>query len=1266
MDLGSPTRFAHLHQHTAYSLLDGAARIKDLMKWVKEVSPSDAAVAMTDHGNLHGAIEFTKAAYGAGVKPIVGFEAYMTAGSRFEKRRPENKLDGGYFHLTLLAKDMAGYRNLCKLSSRAFLEGFYMKPRIDFELLEEHHEGVIALSGCLGAQLPRTILDVGLEAGEEVLLRYLKLFGDDYFVELQDHGLAEQTRLNPVLKDLAQRHGIAMVATNDGHYVRKEDARAHEALLAIQTKTVLSDEGRFRFPCDEFYVKTPDEMARAIPERDYPSALANTMVVADRCTLELPIGDKRVYQMPELPIPPGRTLAEQLRVQAYAGLGKRYPDQVTDALWRRALDAAAELAGEAAPAPDSAMEDVWLALARHAERGRRTKQGGEPYDRYEAPHLGALEAAAPDAAEAVAIVRRCEFELGVIVAMGFPDYFLIVADFIGWAKDHGIAVGPGRGSGAGSIVAYALRITNIDPLAYGLLFERFLNPDRVSMPDFDIDFSDLRRNEVIEYVRRKYGEDRVAHIATFGTLASRAAIKDAARVMEAPFTDADKVSKLVPTVFGRSVPIKQALADIPEMRELYDAGAKPYVDVAMQLEGLTRHASVHAAGVIIARDPVTELAPVFRTGDGPIVCQYDMGSVEDLGFIKMDFLGLRTLSFIEAAVRIVKQAHGVDLDPDAFPHDDAATFELLSRGDAAGVFQFESPGMVDTLRKLKPRRIQDLIAVSALYRPGPMENIPAYIRRHHGQEEVDYDETPTAAAILAPILAETYGIPVYQEQIMQIAQAVAGYTLGEADLLRRAMGKKKVAEMERHRAIFEAGAGERGVPKVEANRIFDLLEKFANYGFNKSHSAAYGMISFQTAYLKAHFPVAFAAALLTVERGNSDKVAEYVNDARHLGVGVRPPDINTSNGDFTPDGDVVRFGLYGVKNVGDGAVDHLVREREANGAFQDLHDFCRRVDTQLVNKRALESLVKSGAFDGLGDRATLLAHLEPALRWGAAQREQAAMGQMGLFGAEEVRPPALEVADPVTPLELLRMEKEALGLYLSSHPMAEYPGLAESASCAVADVESWFHEAKGDALAPGRLRVALAGMLQAVVKRPTRKGTMMARFEVADATGSREVVAFSRTFDEIAAHLVADVPVVVVCEVSEDTDALRLVAERLVRWDLRDARAQLPERAVLSFDLNGVSAPQLVELRSLLDAHGGRTPVELRVRAEDGTVHYQPDQVRIDATALDELTRACPWVTAAVGVDVRPWLADRGRPAYGRGQANGDGRSGPAPSDVPF
>lgn len=1234
----APTRFAHLHQHTAYSLLDGAARIKDLMAWVKEVTPDNPAVAMTDHGNMHGAVEFTKAAIAAGVKPIIGLEAYTTPGSRFDRRRFDG-VDGGYHHLTLLAKDFSGYKNLTRLASRAYLEGFYMKPRIDFALLEEHHQGIIALSGCLGAQLPRTILDIGPEAGEKLLQRYLKLFGDDYFIEIQNHGLAEQERLNPILRDFANRYGIAMVATNDGHYVRKADARAHEALLAIQTKTVLSDPNRFRFSCDEFYVKTPAEMAAAIAESAYPGALSNTLVVAERCTLELPIGNKRVYQMPELPLPAGRTLAEQLRVETYAGLSARYPARFRDALWSAYLAHANGSRAAALP-----LQQVWLQLARHAEKGRRPARAEEPYDRYESPHLDAF-AQTWDDPEAITLLKRAEFELGVIIAMGFPDYFLIVSDFIGWAKDHGIAVGPGRGSGAGSIVAYTLRITNIDPIAYGLLFERFLNPDRVSMPDFDIDFSDARRGEVIEYVRGKYGDDRVAHIATFGTLASRAAIKDAARVMEASFSDADKFSKLIPLVFGRSVKIETALEEIPELRELYQAGAKPYVDVAMSLEGLTRHASVHAAGVIIARDPITDLAPLFRSGDGPIVCQYDMGSVEELGFIKMDFLGLRTLSFIEAAVRIVRSTYGEELDPDAFPVEDAETYALLARGEAAGVFQFESPGMVDTLRKLRPRRIQDLIAVSALYRPGPMENIPTYIRRHHGLEAVTFDEFPHAAALLGPILAETYGIPVYQEQIMQIAQVVAGYTLGQADLLRRAMGKKKLAEMEEQRAIFEQGARERNIPPPEANRIFDLLEKFANYGFNKSHSAAYGLISFQTAYLKAHYPVAFAAALLSVERGDSDKVAQYVADARTLGIAVLPPDINTSNGDFTPDGALVRFGLYGVKNVGDAAVDHIVRERTATGRFLDLFDFCRRVDNQLVNKRALESLVKSGAFDGVGDRATLLANLEGALRWGAAQREQASKGQLGLFGREEITPPTLEGKDTrLSDLELLRMEKEALGLYLSSHPMAQYHGLPEAASCRIADVERWWRAQVAGEGAPTRARLALAGLIQNVVKRPTRKGSMMARFELADATGTREIVVFGRAFDEIASKLHEDAPAVVVCETSEDGENVRLVAERIIRWDERDTA---PALALLRIDLDDVADHQLLSLRSLLDEHTGRVPVELQLRGASGTLRYLLDHVRIDAQVIPELRTSMPWVEALLTVDVRPLLEDRGRPRFG-------------------
>ncbi|HEX7001366.1 MAG TPA: DNA polymerase III subunit alpha [Trueperaceae bacterium] len=1295
---GQVTRFAHLHQHTAYSLLDGAARISELVKWVKEVSPNDPAVAMTDHGNMHGAVEFYKTCVKEGVRPIIGFEAYVAPGSRFEKRRGSAKLDGGYYHLTLLAKDFKGYQSLCRLSSRAYLEGFYMKPRIDMELLREHSEGVIALSGCLGAQIPRAILDLGPDEGERLFKEHLDIFGANFFVEIQDHGLEEQRRLNPVLKELATRYGVGLVATNDGHYVKREDAHAHDVLLAIQTKEMVSNEDRMRFPCDEFYVKTPQEMAAAIPESEYPGAIDNTNAIADMVTLELPIGAKRVYQMPELKLPEGVTLADQLRVDTYRGLMRRYPS-LTEAVLREYLAAAA--ANErTAPAlgvlprgtsPSSAeLDDVLLALAKAGEASRLTPEELEGDDEagvrlrggYSYPHVAALKHRLSDAgqrqaedADAWTVLQRCEYELAVVISMGFADYYLIVADFINWAKSQGISVGPGRGSGAGSIVAYAIGITNIDPLRFGLLFERFLNPERISMPDFDIDFSDVRRGEVIDYVREKYGDERVAHIATFGTMASRAAIKDAARVLDVPYAESDRVSKLVPVVMGRSVKIEDALRDVPELRELYEQGAKSYIDVARTLEGLTRHASVHAAGVVIARDPVTDLAPVFRSGDGPVVVQYDMSSVEELGYIKMDFLGLRTLSFIEAARRIVKDSRGVDLDPDAFPQDDPAVFELLSRGDAAGIFQFESPGMVDTLRKLKPKRIQDLIAVNSLYRPGPMENIPAYIRRHHGQEDVDYSDFPNSAHLLTPILEETYGIPVYQEQVMQIVQAVAGYSLGQADIMRRAMGKKKADEMERQRAVFREGAGKKGIDAREADRIFDLLERFASYGFNKSHAAAYVLLSYQTAYLKAHYPVEFAAALLTVERGDSDKVAQYVADARHMGVEVLPPDINLSRADFTPDGEVVRFGLYGIKNVGEAAVDHVIAERVRAGHFKDLYDFCARVDTTLVNKRAVEYLVKAGAFDrlaagnapaapergaALAARAALLANLDLAVRWGAARREQHESGQLGLFGDTEVAPPSPVEAGEVEELEMLRYEKEALGIYLSAHPMASYPGLVEAATCHVAQVDAYFKDCLDNGH-QGRVRLALAGLVQNVVKRPTRKGLMMARFELADETASREVVAFGRTYDDVAPLLEEDVPVVLVADVSEDGDATRLVADRLIRWDKRgEAESQVPEVAVVSFRLDRVAEHQLLEFRSLLDEFAGRTPVRLAVSTDDGRYLYDVEGAAVDAGRLEELRATCPWLKASLTVDKRALVASRA------GRNGFDRRPREAPVEVPF
>ena len=1263
-----PLKFAHLHQHTAYSLLDGAARIKDLMKWVKEVSPDKPTVAMTDHGNMHGAVEFYKAAEKEGVKPILGFEAYVTAGSRFEKKRPSSKLDGGYFHLTLLAKNFTGYKNLCKLNSRGWLEGFYMKPRVDHELLREYSEGVIALSGCLGAQLPRNLLDVGVEAGEEVLRQYLGIYGDNFFIELQNHVPTEaaemteslrdlteqQTRLNPLLRELADKHGLGMIATNDGHYVKKDDAKAHEALLAIQTKTTLSDPKRFRFPCDEFYVKTPEEMARAIPENEYPSALANSVTVADMCDVTLPIGSNRVYQMPELPIPAGRTLAEQLRVQTYEGLIERY-EVITEDLYRQYLGMSESSKLDAS----GTLADILDKLATAGELcQRQAKDAGTKYVTY--AHLGKLKAQGTVNEEAMTILERAEYELGVIMAMGFPDYLLIVADFINWAKDQGIAVGPGRGSGAGSIVCYATRITNVEPLRYGLLFERFLNPDRVSMPDIDVDFSDSRRMEVVEYVRQKYGEEKVAQIATFGTMASKAAVRDAARVLEIPYADADAVSKLIPVVFGRSTPIKRAMDEVSEIKTLYDNGAKEFMDVAMNLEGLTRHASVHAAGVIISREPVQELAPVFRSGDGPIVCQYDMGSVEEMGFIKMDFLGLRTLTFIETALRIIKESQGKELLPDDFPLEDEKTFELLARGEAVGVFQFESPGMIDTLKKLKPTRIQDLIAVSALYRPGPMENIPIYIRRHHKLEEVDYTEQfPKAGEYLEPILEETYGIPVYQEQILKIAQAVAGYSLGEADLLRKAMGKKILEAMVKHRAIFEKGAAQKSIPAGEANAIFDLLEKFANYGFNKAHSTAYGMLSYQTAYLKAHYPVEFAAALLTVERGDSDKVAQYAADARHLGIEVLPPDINDSRSDFTPVGEVVRFGLYGIKNVGDGAVEHILRVRE-QGKFRDLYDFCKRVDSSAVNKRALEHLVKAGAFDKLGDRSTILANLEAAVKWGAAERESASAGQFGLFGAEETRPPEAKVT-PLSRLELLKFEKDALGLYISDHPMNAYPGLSEAASCTVAGLERCYKALVDAGRGEPRQHLVLAGLTQKVQKKPTRSGGMMAFFEIADETGSQEVVAFGRTYEDIAEKLEEDAPVVLVAEASDKDGSVRLVVDRLIRWDERE---NLPEVAVAEFRLEAVDETMLKDFRSHVDEYAGTTNLQLKVRSEQGVATYQTDALRVAKEHLDDLRLNCPWLKLSVTLDRSNLL----RAASSRGNrfSRAAQETNTRPAEVPF
>lgn len=1248
-------QFAHLHQHTQFSLLDGAARIKDLLKWVKQVSPEEPMLAMTDHGNLFGAVQFYKYATEAEVKPIIGYEAYVAAESRFDRKQGKG-LDGGYFHLTLLAKDFEGYQNLCRLASRAYLEGFYGKPRIDREILREHNAGIIALSGCLGAEIPQFILQERHEDAERRLLEYLSIFGDKrYFIEVQDHGLPEQKKVNRVLKEFADKYGLGIVATNDGHYVRKEDAEAHAVVLAVQSKATWDDPNRWKFPCDEFYVKTPQEMRSTLEgERElwgkrFDELFDNSLEIGRMCNVEL-VPKKVQYRIPKYPLPEGRTEVTYFRELTFSGLLKRYPDKVTDDLYREFL----RRLGRPVPHEGVAVGD---------SGGAANLGDGEVLAKAlaELPDLEAARAYLPELKEGTPwgpweILSRAVYELTVVERMGFPGYLLIVQDFINWAKSQGISVGPGRGSAAGSLVAYATRITNIDPLAYDLLFERFLNPARVSMPDIDTDFSDARRGEVIEYVRSRYGDEMVAQIGTFGTLASKAAIKDAARVFGLPVKKADELAKLIPVVFGKPTPLEKAIETIPDLRAEMekDPLVARVMEVAKKLEGLNRQSSVHAAGVVISDVPLQDYIPLMRAGDGEgKVTQYDMGSVEALGFLKMDFLGLRTLSFLDECKRIVKESKGVDIDYDAIPIDDEKTFELLGRGETKGIFQLDSAGMTSTVRGLKPRRIQDIIALGALYRPGPMENIPTYIRRHHGREAVAYPQFPNAAKYLEPILRETYGIPVYQEQIMQIASAAAGYSLGEADLLRRAMGKKKMEEMVKHRAQFKKGAAQRGIPEDEADRLFDLLEAFANYGFNKSHSAAYAILTYQTAYVKAHYPVEFHAALLTVERHDSDKVAEYIRAARAMGVEVLPPDINRSSFSFSAVGQDVLFGLSAVKNVGEAPTEAIIRERERGGRFKSLPDFLKRVDSAVANKRVVESLIKAGAFDELGERGQMLAALDDLLRWAQAERESANSGMMGLF-ADAQSEPTLPKVPPLDEITRLRYEKEALGIYVTGHPLQRYEGLREAASCTIEDLPDYYHSQKNG---KSRIRVLLAGLVEGIVRKPTKSGGMMCKFMLGDETGAVEVVAFGRSYDKVSPRVREDAPVLLVAEVEPDGEGetLRVVAQDVYPYNELEG---LPKVMELELDLALLDDEKINELGSLFDEYTGLVPVHLKIQGSDcwALIEVQP---RVDENAKDALA-GLDWVRAKLIPDRDALLAVAAAPA--RGQNGGDPQ-GPV---VPF
>ncbi|NLY39711.1 MAG: DNA polymerase III subunit alpha [Firmicutes bacterium] len=1018
--------FVHLHVHTEYSLLDGAARINQIIE--RAAALNMPAVAITDHGVMFGVVDFYRAAKGAGINPVIGCEVYVAPRSRLQK---EPHLDDHQYHLVLLAENQTGYRNLMELVSAGYLEGFYYKPRVDRELLEKHAAGLIALSSCLAGEIPALLMRGELEKARAAARYYRDLFGpDNFYLELQNHRLPEQAAVNSRLKQLAREEGIPLVATNDVHYLKREDAAVHDVLLCVQTGKTVNDPERMKFETDEFYFKSAREMAALFP--DCPEALENSVRIAERCHVDFSF--EQIY-LPLYELPEGKNEDEYLRELCLEGLQKRYPAVTAE------------------------------------------------------------------------LTERLEYELAVIRQMGYSSYFLIVWDLIRFARQNNVPVGPGRGSAAGSLVAYCLMITDLEPMRYSLLFERFLNPERISMPDIDIDICDDKRDLILQYVQEKYGRDRVAQIITFGTMAARAVVRDVGRALGISYGEVDRIAKMIPAEPGMSIP--KALEQSKELKEAcQDERYKKLLDLSQALEGLPRHASIHAAGVVIGREPLVNFVPLFKTSDGTVVTQFPMGTLEALGLLKMDFLGLKTLNVIRETLDNIKRTHGRTIILEAIPLDDGATFELLSRGETTGIFQLESSGMRNVLRELQPNKLEDIIAVNALYRPGPMEQIPTFIASKHGKVPVHYQHP-----ILEPILKETYGVIVYQEQIMEIAAKMAGFSLGQADLLRRAIGKKKEKILKEQQERFVQGCLKNGHSKKVAVGIYDLILKFASYGFNKSHAAAYALVAYQTAYLKANYPVEFMAAQMTVYYANSDKVALYIADCRRQGIEVLPPDINESETNFTVvAGNRIRFGLSAVKNVGLGAIESILAARREK-PFRSLRDFCSRVDSRQCNRKVLESLIKCGAFDSLGGhRAQYLACLDEVLAQGHAAQRERENGQISMFSLmdessrEDLLQDQLPDLAPFTEKERLAMEKEMLGLYISGHPLEEYRPLMNQMSSLT---ECATLKEVGD-----NRKVTVGGIVTAARSLYTKKGKPMAFITLEDLTGSVEVIVFSDLYEK--------------------------------------------------------------------------------------------------------------------------------------------------------
>ncbi len=1117
--------FVHLHLHTEYSLLDGACRISELPKRVKEAGQE--ACAITDHGCMYGVVDFYKACKKEGVKPIIGCEVYVAPRTRFDK---VFQVDNKPYHLVLLCENQQGYQNLIKLVSAGYIEGFYSKPRVDLELLEKYHEGLIALSACLAGEIPRKLSTGDFSGAKETALRYRNIFGEgNYFLEVQDHGIEEQRRILPLLRRLSKETGIPLAATNDCHYLKKEDARMQNVLVCIQTNHTVDEQNDMEFPTEEFYLKSREEMEKALP--GFEDALDNTAAIAARCQVEFTFGKT---QLPHFETPDGRTSEEYFTDLCTRGLKKRY--------------------------------------------GTITPE----------------------------LQERFDYEMSVVKKMGYVDYYLIVYDFIRYAKSRDIPVGPGRGSGAGSLLAYCMGITGVDPIKYQLIFERFLNPERVSMPDFDVDFSDERRGEVIDYVVRRYGADHVAQITTFGTMAAKAAVRDVGRALGMSYQAVDRVAKLIPNRL--KITLDAALSEEKSLKTLYDTDpqVKELLDMAKKVEGMPRHASTHAAGVVITAKPVDEYVPLAKS-DESIVTQFPMTTLEELGLLKMDFLGLRNLSVIDHTVHAVRKTEP-EFSIDKISLEDPAVFAMFSKGETEGVFQFESAGMRRMLVAMKPNCIEDLTAATSLYRPGPSSSIDTYIRNRFHPEQIRY-ETP----LLEPILRVTCGVLLYQEQVMQVCRSLAGYSYGRADLVRRAMGKKKVDVMQAERENFIhgkkredgsfecVGAVANGVPEDVANHIFDEMAAFAEYAFNKSHAAAYSVVSYQTAYLKCHYPRQYMAALLTSILDWTGKLTEYLGECKELGIEILPPHINRSTGSFRMEGEGIRFGLLAVKGLGRSVIDNIVAERKKNGPFTGLLDFCKRMAGKDLNKQALKNLIRCGAFDCFGyARKELLAVHEAAMDSAAGYARSHAGGQMNLFAAAEIAEPELSIPriGESSIGEKLRQEYEALGFYLTGHPLDEYRLLAKrwkmDEAAAITAEESRYQD---------RQQVRLLGMAAGKKTMNTKSGQMMCFLNLEDRSGAIEVVLFPTVYRDYQQVLQKDAPFVVEGRISlREEEPAKVLADRLI--DLEAFRDSQPA-GTLFLRMNSKNDRRLPAVLTLLADYPGQTPVKIYFD-EDKKYHYPP------------------------------------------------------------